>query len=168
MNLDMELDGGKTQLVNASSDVNVAIQIASLNKQVKRWKTITIWVIVLVLAAFALWCSMFVIHETHSDSSSQSADSNGDSKFGDLIFEENFDTLNFSRWQHEITMSGGGNNEFQYYTNNRSNSYVRDGILYIKPKLTNDTYPYPDFMNSGTMDLWGGNPPEQCTSNMVC
>lgn len=27
---------------------------------------------------------------------------------GDLIFEEVFDSLDFERWQHEITMSGGG------------------------------------------------------------
>ncbi|KAG0189961.1 hypothetical protein DFQ28_002686 [Apophysomyces sp. BC1034] len=35
-------------------------------------------------------------------------------------------------------MSGGGNWEFQWYTNNRSNSFVRDGILYIRPTLTMD------------------------------
>ena len=27
---------------------------------------------------------------------------------GDLIFEDNFNTLDFETWQHEITMSGGG------------------------------------------------------------
>jgi len=30
-------------------------------------------------------------------------------------------------------MSGGGNWEFQVYTNNRTNSYVRDNTLFIKP-----------------------------------
>jgi hypothetical protein len=33
---------------------------------------------------------------------------------GDLIFEENFATLNTLRWRHEQTMSGGGNWEFQW------------------------------------------------------
>ena len=36
-----------------------------------------------------------------------------------LIFEDDFNTLNFSKWQHEITMNGGGNLEFEYYINNR-------------------------------------------------
>lgn len=27
---------------------------------------------------------------------------------GDLIFEENFDTLNLAKWQHENTLAGGG------------------------------------------------------------
>ena len=80
-----------------------------------------------------------------------------------LIFEDEFNTLDYDVWQHERTASGGGvsrnffflpnsslkvwasvniifhfllclqNWEFQIYDNNRSNSYVRDGILYIKP-----------------------------------
>ena len=32
---------------------------------------------------------------------------------GELIFEDNFDFLDFDKWEHEITMSGGGNWEFQ-------------------------------------------------------
>ncbi len=32
---------------------------------------------------------------------------------GELIFEEEFDTLDFRKWQHEITLAGGGNWEFQ-------------------------------------------------------
>lgn len=32
---------------------------------------------------------------------------------GDLIFEENFDTLDLATWKHEMSMWGGGNNEFQ-------------------------------------------------------
>lgn len=28
---------------------------------------------------------------------------------GDVIFEDNFDRLDLETWQHEITMSGGGN-----------------------------------------------------------
>ena len=67
-----------------------------------------------------------------------------------LVFEENFDTLDLSIWKHVLTASGGGNWEFEYYTNNRSNSYVRDGILYIKPTLTNNTYTAADFITTGT------------------
>ena len=88
-----------------------------------------------------------------------------DPRFGNLIFDEEFNELDLSRWQHEITLSGDGNWEFEYYQNNRSNSYVRDGILYIKPTLTNDTFTAPNFLESGTITLWGGEPADQCTSN---
>lgn len=40
---------------------------------------------------------------------------------GNLIFEENFNTLDLNRWQHLITGWRGGNNEFQYYTNRPEN-----------------------------------------------
>ncbi|ODM87360.1 Beta-1,3-glucan-binding protein [Orchesella cincta] len=43
---------------------------------------------------------------------------------GDLMFEDNFDKMDLATWQHEITMSGGGNWEFQVYHNHRRNSYV--------------------------------------------
>ncbi|CAK8694096.1 unnamed protein product [Clavelina lepadiformis] len=81
-----------------------------------------------------------------------------------LIFEENWDEFNLDRWQHELTMSGGGNWEFQIYTNNRSNSYVRDNTLFIKPTLTADHYG-ESFLSSGTIDLWGGSPADFCTAN---
>jgi len=35
-------------------------------------------------------------------------------------------------------MGGGGNWEFQVYVNNRSNSFVEDGKLFLKPTLTSD------------------------------
>ncbi|KAI8852776.1 concanavalin A-like lectin/glucanase domain-containing protein [Chytridium lagenaria] len=53
-----------------------------------------------------------------------------------LKFEDNFDFLNFENWKHDITLRGGGNWEFQAYTNNRTNTFVRDGKLFIKPTLT--------------------------------
>jgi len=81
-----------------------------------------------------------------------------------LIFEDNFDFLDFKTWQHEISMSGGGNWEFQYYTNNRSNSYTKDGLLYLKPTLTADNFGEA-FLSSGTLDLWGMANPNLCTAN---
>eukprot|EP00794_Sanderia_malayensis_P012291 gene12291-13556_t len=77
-----------------------------------------------------------------------------------LIFEDNFDSLDFDTWQHAVSMMSLGHNEFQVYVNNRSNSFVRDGALYLKPTLTSDTYG-EDFLKSGTLDLWG----ERCTCN---
>lgn len=76
---------------------------------------------------------------------------------GDLIFEETFDTFDLDIWSHEISLAGRDavisllllfygliyaiiaylqNWEFQQYTNNRSNSFVEDGNLNIKPTLT--------------------------------
>ncbi|CAH1786670.1 unnamed protein product [Owenia fusiformis] len=83
-----------------------------------------------------------------------------------IVFEDNFDTLDFTKWQHELTAGGGGNWEFQYYVNNRSNSYVKDGSLYLKPTLTTDTFRDPNFLQSGTFDLWGSSPANLCTGGM--
>ncbi len=42
---------------------------------------------------------------------------------GRLIFQEEFNTLNKSRWQHLITAWRGGNNEFEYYTDRPENRF---------------------------------------------
>lgn len=33
---------------------------------------------------------------------------------GQLIFEDTFDEFDLEAWQHENTLGGGGNNEFQW------------------------------------------------------
>ncbi|XP_035705779.1 beta-1,3-glucan-binding protein isoform X2 [Folsomia candida] len=80
-----------------------------------------------------------------------------------LIFREEFNTLDLDLWDHEITMSGGGNGEFQVYQNNRSNSYVKYGKLYIKPTLTADKFG-EDFLYEGNLQLGGPAPADQCTN----
>ncbi|KAJ8945917.1 hypothetical protein NQ314_009011 [Rhamnusium bicolor] len=82
---------------------------------------------------------------------------------GDLIFEDTFDELNLKKWQHELTLGGGGNWEFELYSNNRTNSYVQDGILHIKPTLLADETG-EDFLYHGTLDINGGTPVDQCTN----
>ncbi|XP_061407470.1 beta-1,3-glucan-binding protein-like isoform X1 [Lethenteron reissneri] len=81
-----------------------------------------------------------------------------------LIFEELWNQLNLDTWEHEITAGGGGDWEFQHYTNNRSNSYVRDGTLFIRPTLTEETY-NEDFVRTGTLNIWGSTPADTCTDN---
>nr|XP_054764484.1 beta-1,3-glucan-binding protein-like isoform X1 [Lytechinus pictus] len=81
-----------------------------------------------------------------------------------LIFQEEFNSLNLDIWEHEITAGGGGNWEFQYYTNNRSNSYVKDGKLFIKPTLTEDLLG-PGSVTNSRLDLWGASPANLCTGN---
>jgi beta-glucanase (GH16 family) len=66
------------------------------------------------------------------------------------------------KWNHENTLAGGGNWEFQWYTNSRENSYTEDGVLYIKPTLVADEMG-EDFLYSGQLDLNGGAPADECT-----
>ncbi|KAH1020465.1 hypothetical protein HUJ04_010118 [Dendroctonus ponderosae] len=82
---------------------------------------------------------------------------------GELIFEDQFNFLDFERWQHEITLSGGGNWEFEYYLNNRSNSYTENGNLHIRPTFLADDYG-DDYIYSGTLDVNGGAPADACTN----
>ncbi|CAG7835655.1 unnamed protein product [Allacma fusca] len=86
----------------------------------------------------------------------------GRAKKGELIFEDEFINFDLNTWQHEITAGGGGNWEFQLYHNNRSNSYVEYGKLYIKPTLTSDKYG-ESFLTSGILDLNGATPADSCT-----
>nr|AFR46662.1 gram-negative bacteria binding protein [Parcoblatta sp. PS] len=82
---------------------------------------------------------------------------------GDLIFNEEFDTFDLETWNHEKTATGGGNWEFEIYNNNRSNSYVKDSKLFIKPTLTADVYG-EGFLSSGVINLNGGAPADECTN----
>jgi beta-glucanase (GH16 family) len=81
-----------------------------------------------------------------------------------LIFEDDFNKLDFKKWQHELTLGGGGNWEFEWYVNNRTNSYVKNGVLYLKPSLTEDAVG-TQTLNSGSVNCWGSSPADQCTSN---
>lgn len=44
-----------------------------------------------------------------------------------------------TRWTHEIGATGGGNAEFQIYSQHPQNSFVRDGTLHIRPTFTYNT-----------------------------
>jgi beta-glucanase (GH16 family) len=61
-------------------------------------------------------------------------------------------------------MGGGGNWEFQMYVNNRTNSFTKDGVLYIQPTLTSDALG-EETVRSGMIDMWGSSPPDMCTGN---
>lgn len=82
-----------------------------------------------------------------------------------LIFEDNFDFLDYTKWRHDITLAGGGNWEFQLYDNNRSTTFTKDGILNIRPVLTEDKIGVAAVRAGYTYDLWGGSPADQCTAN---
>lgn len=82
-----------------------------------------------------------------------------------LVFSDDFDRLDFSKWKHDLTMSGGGNWEFELYHNNRTNSYTQDGKLYIRPTLTADRIGEANVRGGYRMDMWGGGVADRCTGN---
>lgn len=71
---------------------------------------------------------------------------------GDLIFEENFNTFDLTKWDHAETMAGGGNYQFNWVVNDRNNTYVSGGNLHIRPTLTDDVFG-PGFVTSGTVEI---------------
>ncbi|XP_029728560.2 beta-1,3-glucan-binding protein-like [Aedes albopictus] len=81
---------------------------------------------------------------------------------GDLIFEDTFDSFELDTWQHENTLAGNTNWDFQWFTNNRSNSFVKEGNLYIRPTLSVDEFGEA-FLRSGVLNIHGGAPADQCT-----
>lgn len=82
-----------------------------------------------------------------------------------LIFDDNFNELNVNAWEHELTLGGGGNWEFQMYTNNRSTSFVENGVLYLRPILTSDTIGEANVRGGYRYDAWGSSPANLCTGN---
>lgn len=82
-----------------------------------------------------------------------------------LVFQDDFDFLDFTKWRHDITLAGGGNWEFQIYDNNRSTTFTKDGILNIKPVLTEEKIGAQNVRTGFVYDLWGGSPADQCTGN---
>ncbi|CAH2992139.1 unnamed protein product [Chilo suppressalis] len=82
---------------------------------------------------------------------------------GALIFSDEFNEFDLEKWQHENTLAGGGNWEFQYYNNNRTNSFTQHGILHIRPSLTSDQFGI-DFLSNGNLNVEGGAPADRCTN----
>ena len=80
-----------------------------------------------------------------------------------MIFSDDFDYFDIATWKHEITLGEGGNWEFQYYDNNRSNSYVKDGVLYIEPSFLIDDIGEGRLRGGYNLDLWGSQPANLCT-----
>ncbi|KAF9586445.1 hypothetical protein BGW38_004872 [Lunasporangiospora selenospora] len=82
-----------------------------------------------------------------------------------LLFSDEFDSLDNSVWRHDITLSGGGNFEVQAYINNRTNTFVKDGVFYIRPTLTEVRIGVEAMRNGGVLDVWGSDPGSACTGN---
>ncbi|XP_023948455.2 beta-1,3-glucan-binding protein-like [Bicyclus anynana] len=82
---------------------------------------------------------------------------------GELVFSDEFNSFDLGRWQHELTLAGGGNWEFQYYDNNRTNSFTQNGVLFLRPSLTADQFG-AHFLRNGNLNIEGGQPADRCTN----
>lgn len=118
---------------------------------------------ILFLALFAISLVNCQQRTTITTASGSRAPERNSFNSGDLIFEDTFSELDFETWEHENTLAGGGNWEFQWYTNNRSNSYVENGTLHIVPTLLADEFG-EGFLSSGNLNVHGGAPADQCTN----
>ncbi|KAJ3333561.1 hypothetical protein HDU91_002895, partial [Kappamyces sp. JEL0680] len=78
-----------------------------------------------------------------------------------VLVDDFNDILDTNVWTQDLTLSGGGNWEFEWYTNNRSNAFTDNGVLYLKPTYTSDLLGADKVVNGGTIDLWS----EGCTGN---
>ena len=76
-----------------------------------------------------------------------------------LIWSDEFDVLDESKWSHLVTTYPL--EDFQYYRNNRANSWVSDGHLNIMPTPTALEYG-EDFLYTGTIDLFTEDPEHPC------
>jgi hypothetical protein len=48
------------------------------------------------------------------------------------MFEDDFTNgLDPAIWEHEINLAGGGNWEFQFYTHNKTNRYLKQHNLHL-------------------------------------
>ncbi|XP_059163523.1 beta-1,3-glucan-binding protein-like [Physella acuta] len=71
-----------------------------------------------------------------------------------VIFRDDFNTFDHSKWHYEVSMFGGFNGEFQVYTNDHKNVYARDGHLYLHPITTvSDPRFDENFLHTGHMDM---------------
>lgn len=87
-----------------------------------------------------------------------------------LILEDNFETLDTSVWTHEVDLGGfgyvplchsphseglsdGSNGQFEMATSSSSNSYAKDGKLYITPTLTSDEIGRDAILDGYTFNL---------------
>merc|ERR1719498_47819 len=55
------------------------------------------------------------------------------------MFCDDFSDGYISKWSHEIAATGGGNSEFQMYTQHPQNSFIEGGSLHLRPTLTHNT-----------------------------
>ncbi|PWN27269.1 concanavalin A-like lectin/glucanase, partial [Jaminaea rosea] len=72
-----------------------------------------------------------------------------------LVLQEDFQgtEINSNVWFHEQETGGFGNNEFEWTTSSKNNSFVKDGKLYLVPTLTSDNLGEAAILDGYTLNL---------------
>ncbi|EIW76065.1 glycoside hydrolase family 16 protein [Coniophora puteana RWD-64-598 SS2] len=75
-----------------------------------------------------------------------------------LVMDDEFDSLDLTNnWSRDVELGGFGNGEFEMTTDSDSNSYVKNGQLYILPTLTSNSIDggYSAVLNGASYNLPG-------------
>lgn len=84
--------------------------------------------------------------ETNTDTDFKSIDTSAPVSDWQMVWSDEFDgdSIDSSKWLHEVNCAGGGNQEQQCYTDSAENSFVADGMLNIiaKPAEEDSSLPY--------------------------
>lgn len=80
-----------------------------------------------------------------------------------LIFEDTFseNEIDQSKWDFEQTLTGGGDWQFQWFAKDKKNAFVENGILHIRPTLTQD-FLGKNSLDKNKIDI----PSADCTSDI--
>ena len=76
-----------------------------------------------------------------------------------LVWSDEFEFLDETKWSHLVTTHP--REDFQYYRNNRANSWVSSGLLHLMPSLTGREYG-ESFLYTGRLDLQTEDPGRPC------
>lgn len=88
-------------------------------------------------------CSRCGAENTRTIPAKNTAGDAGSYEKGDLVWADEFDTLNLNDWNFEYHEPGWVNAELQEYGDSPNNTYVKDGMLYIQAlKEMRDGKPY--------------------------
>ncbi|WNC71731.1 glycoside hydrolase family 16 protein [Thalassotalea psychrophila] len=83
--------------------------------------------------------------ETNTDTDFKSIDTSAPVSDWQMVWSDDFDgdSIDSSKWFHEVNCTGGGNQEKQCYTDSAENSFVADGMLNIIAKPAEEDSPQP-------------------------
>ena len=76
-----------------------------------------------------------------------------------LVWSDEFEFLDSAKWSHLVTTHPP--QDFQYYRNNRANSWVSEGQLHLMASLTAQEYG-EEFLTRGHLDLLTEDPAQPC------
>ncbi|XP_067003425.2 beta-1,3-glucan-binding protein [Anabrus simplex] len=68
----------------------------------------------------------------------------------ELVFQDDFNTLDEARWRRDIMIASKPDFEFVMYDNSPANCFVKDGILHLKPTVPDNVQ---RFSQTGRVDL---------------